>query len=100
MWWIVLLMIFFIGLIIKNYNWLNILTKHKLKRNQRKTYKYNYEYDGDDWNGYRWYDGYNLHEWTVWIGESKLQKEVFLRYRYNYFVINEEKAFIKRVFNS
>jgi hypothetical protein len=60
MWWIVLVTIFVIGVIIKNRNWLNIITKYKLRRNHRKTYRCNY--DRYDWNGYRWYDEYNLHE--------------------------------------
>jgi hypothetical protein len=62
MWWIVLITIVVIGLIVKNYNWSNILTKYKDKGNHRKMYGCKREYDGHDLNGHRWYDGYNLHE--------------------------------------
>ena len=60
MWWIVLLMIFAIGLIIKNYNRSNIITKHKYNRNHTKMYGCDYEHNGHDWNGNKWYDAYNI----------------------------------------
>jgi hypothetical protein len=59
---IVFLTIFAIGLIIKNNNWSNLLTKHKHKRDQRKMYGCNCEYDRHDWNGHRWFDGYSWYE--------------------------------------
>jgi len=59
---IVFLTIFAIGLIIKNNNWLNLLTKHKHKTDHRKMYGCNCEYDGHDWNGHRWFDGYSWYE--------------------------------------
>jgi len=62
MWRIALVMIFVIGLIVKNCNWSNILTKYRLRRNYRETHGFNGEYDGYNWNGSRWFDAYDLHE--------------------------------------
>lgn len=60
--WMVLLMICALGLIIKRYTWSNILTKQQYKRNHRKIHGCDCEYDGHDWNGHNWFDGYNWHE--------------------------------------
>ncbi len=57
MWWIVLMIIFTIGLIVRGHGWSNMITRHK-----KEMHRYRCEYDVHDWNGYRWYDGYNLHE--------------------------------------
>jgi len=55
MWWIIFMTIFAICLIVKSYNRSKIPARRKHKR-------YKCEYDGYNWNGYRWYDGYNLNE--------------------------------------